>query len=159
MTHLFGDKPRDSFFALGLLVFTLAYLVLDYTYRPALRTVPAIVAWIVIVLLVLDLASRMETPLGRALRRHVSAAAPQTPYPVMRQITAVLWIAGFAGALVATGVMYAVPLFVFAFMRFRGRRPLWASLLGGAGVALFVWLLFVLLLRLELYPGLVFGGA
>lgn len=159
MRRLFGTGARDSFFALGLLIFTLAYLALDYTYRPALRTVPAIVAWIVIVLLVLDLASRTETPLGRALRRHISAAAPQTPYPVMRQITAVLWIAGFAAALVAIGVMFAVPLFVFAFMRFRGGRPVWASLLGGVGVALFVWLLFVLLLRLELHPGLVFGGA
>ncbi len=159
MTRLSSAKARDSFFALGLLVFTVAYLALDYTYKPALRAVPAAVAWLVLALLVLDIASRTETPFGRVLRRSIGPALPQTPYPIARQISAILWVAGFAAALVLVGVVFAVPLFVFAFMRLRGERPIWASLLGGGGVALFVWLLFVLLLRLELYPGLVFGGA
>jgi Tripartite tricarboxylate transporter TctB family len=159
MKRVSAALARRSAFALGLLVFTLAYLTLDYTYGPALRTVPALVGWIMVILLLLDLASQTQTALGRALRSQLSAAPPQVSYPLARQTAAILWVAGFAAALVLIGVLLAVPLFVFAFMRWRGRRPVWASLLGSGGVALFVWLLFVLLLRLELYPGLVFGGA
>jgi hypothetical protein len=69
-----------------------------------------------------------------------------------------LWIAGFALALVEIGIVYAVPLFVVAFMRVQGQRPLWASVLGGAGVMLVVWLLFSVLLRLPLYGGALFGS-
>lgn len=159
MKRFFAARGGDPLFAAGLLIIAVAYLALAYTYKPALRAVPAIVAWILVVLLMLDLASRTETRLGHALRRRVNPAAERPPYSATRQLEAILWIAGFAAALILIGVLYAVPLFVFTFMRFRGHRPIWASLLGGGAVLSFIWLLFVLLLRLPLYPGLIFGGA
>lgn len=149
----------DVLFAAALLLGTIAYLALAYSYRPALRAVPAAVAWIMAAFLVIDLVSHTDTPLGRALRQRVNPPAERPFYSAWRQLEAMLWVAGFAAALILLGVLYAVPLFVFAFMRIRGRRPVLAALIGGAAVTGFVWLLFAQLLRLALYPGLLFGGS
>jgi Tripartite tricarboxylate transporter TctB family len=149
----------DVVFAVALLLGTIAYLALAYTYRPALRAVPAAVAWIMAAFLVIDLASHTDTALGRALRQRVNPLAERAFYSAWRQLEAMLWVAGFAVALILLGVLYAVPLFVLAFMRLRGRRPIWVSLLGAGAVTAFVWLLFAQLLRLALYPGLLFGGS
>jgi Tripartite tricarboxylate transporter TctB family len=149
----------DILFALALLVISVAYLAIAYHYKPALRAVPAAVASIMVALLAIDLLSRRESTLGRILRQRLNPASERPFYSAARQIEAILWVLGFAVLLVAIGVLYAVPIFVFAFMRFRGHRPIWASLLGGAAVTLFLWLLFAALLHLELYPGLLFGGA
>ncbi len=35
-------------------------------------------------------------------------------YPLLKQFGAVLWVAGFAAALVLIGILYAVPLYVFS---------------------------------------------
>jgi hypothetical protein len=50
------------------------------------------------------------------------------------------------------------PLYVFAATRWRGGRPYWVCLLSAAGTLARIWFLFGWLLRLELYPGLLFGG-
>ena len=149
----------DIVFALALLVITIAYLAVSYRYKPALRAVPAAVAWIMIVLLAIDLLSRQESPLGLMLRQRLNPASERPFYSAARQIEAILWVLGFAALLVAIGVLSAVPLFVFAFMRFRGHRPIWISAFGSGAVTLFLWLLFAQLLHLALYPGLLFGGA
>ena len=158
MKRLFAPGRGDYFFVLGMLVFALLYLALGLSYKPALREVPVPVACIVIALLVLDLVSRTETALGAALRRRLNPIPARPAYPATRQIEAVLWVAGFALLLVLLGILAAVPVFVFAFMRWRGKRGLIASFLAAGGATLFIWLLFALLLRLTLYPGLVFQG-
>jgi hypothetical protein len=159
MKRAFLVGRGDVLFILALLLVTLAYLGLAYSYKPALRAVPAAVASVMVVFLAIDLVSHLDTPLGRALRQRLNPAAERPAYAALRQIEAILWVAGFAALLIVIGVLYAVPAFVFAFMRFRGRRPVWASLVGGAAVTGFLWLLFSALLHLALYPGLLFGGA
>jgi hypothetical protein len=148
----------DRLFALALLIITAAYLAIDYRYKPALRAVPAAVAWVMLLLLAIDLASHLDTSFGRVLRARLNPPSERPAYSALRQLEAVLWVAGFALLLILIGVLYGVPIFVFAFMRLRGKRPIWQSLLGGAAVTGFLWLLFAALLRLTLYPGIVFGG-
>lgn len=151
--------------ALALWVITAGYLVTAYGYGPDSRLMPVLVAWAMLALLALDLASRTGTRVGRALTRWLNPAADSARdataarYPLSKQVAAVLWLAGFAATLVLVGVLYAVPLYVFGSMRLRGRRSYLMSLAGGAGATLFVWLLFAVVLRIELYPGLLFGGA
>jgi hypothetical protein len=148
----------DSMVALAIIVFTIAYLAIDYGYKPALRNVPALVGWITLVLATLDLASHSDNAVGQFLQRRLNPPVERVAYPLGRQLAAMGWVAGFAFALVEIGVVYAVPLFVVAFMRLQGQRPLWVSVIGGAGVMLVVWLLFSVLLRLPLYGGALFGG-
>ena len=148
----------DQLFPAVLLIFAALYLALDLTYKPNLRAAPGMVATIIILLLVIDVLSRLDTPLGRALRARLNPPAEHAFHPAARELEAMLWVASFAAALMVLGILFGVPVFVFAFMRLRGRRPIWAALAGSAAMMLFIWLLFAQLLRLELYPGLIVGG-
>ncbi len=146
--------------ALGTLALTVWYLALAYHYKPEVQAFPAGVAWVMVVLLLLDLASRTPTPLGRALTRWLNPATTVADKRALwPQLAAVLWVAGFAALLVVVGILSAVPLFVFSALRWRARRGIGPCILGAAGVTFFIWLLFSVLLRLSLYPGLLFGGA
>jgi hypothetical protein len=47
---------------------------------------------------------------------------------------------------------------VFSSLYFRGRRPLWLAAGVASGATAMIWLLFVAVLGLELYPGILFSG-
>jgi hypothetical protein len=151
--------------AAALWVVTAIYLAIAYRYKPMVRAFPAGVAWIMLVLLSLDLASRSETRLGAAIMRWLNPAAvrPEPTPPqsdtTRRQVSAILWLAGFTGLLLLVGILAAVPIYVCAALRWRAQQSYGACLAGAAGATLFIWLLFSVLLRIGLYPGLVFGGA
>jgi len=113
---------------------------------------------------ILDLVSRTRTAAGMALMHWLNPAGDPDKmrdhkrYPALKQIGAVLWIAGFAAAMVLIGILYAVPLYVFSSLYFRGRRPLWLAAGVASGATAMIWLLFVAVLGLELYPGVLFSG-
>lgn len=164
MRRVLGTPVGAYLPALGLLVISAAYLAIALSYRPEVRAFPAAVAWIMLVLLSLDLVSRTETRIGRAVLRWLnpvisSIKRDATSVTPARQFAAIAWLAFLAAGLMLIGVLYAVPLYVFAALRWHGRRSLFACLLGAGGVTLFIWLMFAGLLRLTLYPGLLFGGA
>ena len=148
----------DCLPALGLLAWTLAYLAVGYGYAPAVRAFPVGVAWIMLALLALDLAARTEMRFGQAVQRWLNpaaASAARTGNPT----AAILWLVGFAALLVLVGILAAVPIFVFASLRWRGRRAIATCALAAAAATLFIWFMFSVLLRLGLYPGLLFGGS
>jgi hypothetical protein len=163
--QVFGTPVTDYMPAMGLLVLTIAYLATAYNYSPDARAVPAGVAWVMLVLVILDLVSRTRTQIGTTLMHWLNPAGDPDKmkehkrYPALKQIGAVLWIAGFAAAMVFIGILYAVPLYVFASLYFRGRRPLLLAAGVSAAATVAIWLLFVAVLGLELYPGMLFGGA
>ena len=165
MKRVLGTPTLDYLPALGLLVVTVAYVAQAYTYAPESRLVPAGVAWAMIALLALDLAARSRTRLGGAVNRWLNSAAMSRgapkdgdARPLGRQIAAVLWVAGFTLALALIGILAAVPLYVFASLRLRGGRPFGLCLAVSAGTALLIWLLFAVVLRIDLYPGLLATG-
>jgi Tripartite tricarboxylate transporter TctB family len=163
--HLFGTPVTDYMPAAGLFVVTILYLATAYRYSPDARAVPAGVAWVTLVLATLDILSRTRTHFGMALMHWLNPAGDADKmkehkrYPALSQIGAVLWIAGFAAAMVFIGILYAVPLYVFASLFFRGRRSLLLAAGVSAAATAMIWLLFVMVLGLELYPGMLFGGA
>ena len=165
MKRVFGTPVTDYLPALGLLLLTSVYLATAYRYSPDARAVPAGVAWVMLVLLILDLASRTRTRAGIALMHWLNPAGDAEKqeavkrYPIGRQILAVLWVAGFAAAMVLIGILYAVPLYVFSSLHFQGRRPFIVCIGASAAATAMIWLLFVFVLRLELYRGILFGGA
>jgi hypothetical protein len=118
---------------------------------------------VLIGLIGLDLVSRTRTALGLTLMRALNPAAdPEKAekhphYALSKQWIAVAWLAGFSALLVVIGILYAVPIYVFASLRVRGKRPLLTCLITTAAATLFVYLLFVQLLAIELYPGMLFA--
>ena len=126
-----GTPVTDYLPALGLLVLTAGYLATAYQYSPDARAVPA------------------GDPGKMADRKH---------YTALKQIGAVAWVFSFALAMLFIGILYAVPLYVFASLFLRGRRSLLLSAGTAALATAMIWILFAAILRLELYPGMLFGG-
>lgn len=144
-----------------MLALTIGYLTIAYTYTAQARLFPVPVGWLMLALLALDLVSRTKTPIGDTLTRLLNPAAEvegaELRFPVLRQLSALFWIAFFTAALVLIGIMYAVPLYVFGSMRFHGRKSYLTSLVTAACVTVFTWLLFAFALQVELYPGALFS--
>ncbi len=165
MKRVLGTPVTDYMPAMGLLAITAVYLVTAYQYSPDARAVPAGVAWVMLVLVSLDLVSRSRTKIGAALMHWLNPAGDADKldavkrYPVLKQLAAVAWIAGFAAAMLLIGILYAVPLYVFSSLLIQGRRPLLVCIGFAAAATLMIWLLFDVVLSLELYPGILFGGA
>jgi len=127
--------------AAGLAIFTAIFLATAYRYPPQARAFPVAVASVTLFLVALDLVFRTDTKAGAATGG---------------QFRAVAWLSVFALMLVLIGILYAVPLYVVASLRFRGNRSWFTSLWIAAIVTAGIWLLFAVVLRLDLYPGYFF---
>lgn len=162
MKRLFGTPLADYLPALGLFTIAVAYLATAYSYMPQARAFPAAVAWATIVIVVVDFVSRTQTPAGQTLTRLFNPSAlphqadHRQQYPAMKQALAVLSVFGFVLLIVLVGFVYAVPVYVFASMYLRGRRPLLLCFIVSAAVTIFIWALFEQFLKIELYPGMLF---
>src|SRR5580658_6199149 len=107
--------------AAGLAIFTAIFLAVAYGYVSQARTFPVAVAWVTLFLVALDIISRSDTRAGTAVGRWLNpSAAEDDSRPLGGQFGAVIWLAVFALMLVLIGILYAVPLYVFASLRFRG---------------------------------------
>jgi Tripartite tricarboxylate transporter TctB family len=165
VARVFGTEIKEYLPAAGAAVIAVVYLGAASQYPPEARAAPLLIGWAVLGLALLDIASRTGTGLGRVLSgwlnpvtarpRHGPGVEPQ---PAGRQIMAVAWIAGFVAAFALIGAALAIPIYVFAATRWRGGRPFAVCLLSAACTLAGIWFLFAWLLRLELYPGLLFGG-
>jgi Tripartite tricarboxylate transporter TctB family len=163
--RVLGTPALDYAPAFAATIVAAIYLAAASGYSPDARAAPLLIGWAVVALAALDFISRTQTTLGRTLMRWLNpvAARPRTghghaAYPVMRQIVAIAWIAGFVVTFALIGALYAIPLYVVAATRWRGGRPWLVCVISAACTLAGVWLLFSRLLRLELYPGLLFGG-
>ena len=165
MKRVLGTPIIDYMPATGLIAVTAVYLAAAYRYSADARAVPAGVAWVMLVLASLDLTSRTRTKVGLLLMHWLNPAGESNveagviKYPVAKQLIAVAWIAGFAAAMVLIGILYAVPTYVFSSLLIQGRRPFIVCAGVSALTTAMIWLLFAIVLRLELYPGILFGGA
>jgi hypothetical protein len=128
--------------SVGLAILTVVFLATAYRYPPQARAFPVAVAWVMLFLIAIDIFSRKT--------------AEDNP-PAARQLRAVTWLAVFVLALVLIGILYTVPLFIAASLRFRGHRSWITSLLTAAITTSGIWLLFAVVLRLDLYPGYFFA--
>lgn len=165
MARVLGTELSDYMPAAAAAAVAAVYLGTAYQYSPEARATPLLIGWTVVALAGLDIASRTQTRLGRALAGWLNPGARprhgagHAEYPVSRQIMAMVWIAGFLAGFALIGATYAIPLYIFAATRWRGGRPYWVCLVSAACTLAGIWFLFGWLLRLELYPGLLFGGS
>ncbi len=166
MARLFGTELSDYAPAAAAAAVAAAYLGAAYQYSPEARATPLLIGWTVVALAGLDIASRTQTRVGRTLAGWLNPVttrprhgAGHGQYPIVKQIMAIVWIAGFLAAFALIGAAYAIPLYVFAATRRRGGRPYAVCLISAAATLAGIWFLFGWLLHLELYPGLLFSGS
>ncbi len=159
MKKILGSPLLEYLPALGFLLFTVIYLGLAYSYEADARAFPSGVAWVMLVLTLLDLVSRSKTGVGATILRLLNPAG-QDEDPARgievhpkKQIIAILWIFGFAILLYLIGILYAVPVYAFVSMRFRSKVSYFLSISVAALITLTIWLLFGVALRINLYQG------
>ena len=151
--------------ALAVLAIGIGFLAWAKTYPPEAAAVPVLVAWLTIVLALIDAGARTETALGRALRRVVSAeqviewkAEGEREAGAARVAWSIFWVLAYLAAVALAGFLLATPLYIFLYMKLHGRRSALTGVLTALGTTLGVWLTFELAFRYPLYPGLLFGG-
>lgn len=151
--------------ALAVLAIGIGFLAWAQTYPPKAAAVPTLVAWLTIALGLIDVAARTETALGRALRRMVNAqhviewkAEGDAQASARRVVSSVFWVLGYLAGVALAGFLAATPLYIFLYVKLHGRRSPHAGAAAAIGTTLGVWLVFQLLFRYPLYPGLLFGG-
>lgn len=161
MKTLFGAPIGEYLFPALIWLLALGFLLLAFSFSPLSREVPVLVGWLTLGLTTVDLFSRTRTPVAEALVRLLNpdVRAPEGKAASRPRLAmAVGGIVGFVAALVLFGVLAAVPVFLFAALFWGGKRRLATSAIMVALVTAFIWGLFAGLLRLELFPGLLFGG-
>jgi Tripartite tricarboxylate transporter TctB family len=158
-------RQREFWAAILVLALSIGYLLWAKTYPPAAGAVPVLVAWATIVLSIIDAVSQFETPLGRWVRRLVTAERivewkmeGDEDAPLTRILLAVAWISGYLAALFLIGFIIATPVYILSYMLIHGGRSLRDSALAAAAITLTIWLVFVVLFNYPLYPGVLFGG-
>jgi hypothetical protein len=162
MKTIYGAPLVQYLPSLGFLAFTLVYLAMVYGYEADARAFPSGVAWVMLVLVLLDLVSRSKTAIGGTILRLLNPASedegPARGVAVapVRQLYAILWMFGFAVALFVIGVLPSIPIYVFAFMRLRSGLTLILSITVAALTTVAIWLVFGLGLRIDFYQGLFF---
>jgi hypothetical protein len=151
--------------ALAVLAIGVGFLLWAKSYPPKAAEVPTLVAWVTIVLALVDAAARTETSLGRVLRRMVNAehviewqAEGEREAGSRRAAWSILWVLAYLAAVALAGFLAATPVYILLYMRLHGARSWLAAAATAIGTVLAVWLVFELAFRYPLYPGLLFGG-
>jgi len=73
---------------------------------------------------------------------------------VLPYVLEAAWMIGFALAIYVLGFMIAIPLYICAYMKSHGTR--WSvSIMTGGGMAAFCYIIFVLILEMKLYSGII----
>jgi len=154
MKNFFGRPVTDYLLSAGLAASAAAFLATAWGYAPDARAFPAAVASLLLTLCALDLAGLTDTAAGKIIRKSLNPTIKEPAgAELSTQAAAVLSLAALVAALVLLGIEIAVPLYLITSLRFRARRP-WASCFAiAAGVSAAMWLLFVAVLRLDLYRG------
>jgi hypothetical protein len=144
-------------------LFAAGFLVMTYPLPEAARSTPLLVGWVTLGLATIDLLSRTGGAFGEGLMRAVNPAGLKerqdtTPHDRRALISGLCLIGALVVSFIFLGVLPTTALIVFGALMSAYRTQIVMNAVIAAGATLGVWLLFSALLRLQLYPGLAFGG-
>ncbi len=161
MNILAPEKRGALYFALGLFALTVVFIYLSYDYAPGVRLFPLMVGYTSLILCALDLIGLTETGLGRSIDAAFSGKAgeetgkaPKIAPKLSRQLIAMAWMVGLTIGIYIVGFMVMVPVYVFSSMLFQGKKSVKACAYGAVSATVFIWVMFELLLKYELYRGI-----
>ncbi|MHA6344366.1 tripartite tricarboxylate transporter TctB family protein [Roseivivax sp. CAU 1761] len=140
-----------------LLAVSLGYVAWAQKYGAVPRLMPTLVGGATAALAVLDLLSRFDSRLGRALRLALGADFRNREMShdpaIGREAAMIGWMLAALASIWLIGLLPTVPLFITAYMRLWGRLPLSMAALSGVAVLGFVVVVFEVLLDYALYRG------
>lgn len=156
------ETRRNLYVSVVILAAMIGFLVWSYAYDPGSRLVPVVVGWAGIVLCLLDLVAHLDHPIGRMVGTVLSGTAHrdedvhETARRFGRELIACLWMVAALAGVVLFGFLLTTPVYVFAYMLWHGRRTVRQAGITAVVTTLFIWIVFELLLRYELFRGVLF---
>lgn len=153
MTGIPPGSTRRCLFPGVVWLLALGFLIEAQSFSPAARAVPRLFGWTTLVLASIDVISRM-----RLRSPDTAAVNTEARVPPARAAVAVGGIVLLVSGMTLVGILPTVPVFILIALRWGGGRSLATSLLVAVVLTGLLWGTFGRLLRLELYPGLLFGG-
>ncbi|KMK65037.1 tripartite tricarboxylate transporter TctB family protein [Puniceibacterium sp. IMCC21224] len=140
----------------------LGYTIWAQDYGKVARLMPTVVGAVTILLCLLDMVSRLDNRVGRALQIGLGADfnnREMTHDPTVRsELMQIGWMIGCIVAFLLIGILPTIPLFITGYMILRGKQPWLASLISGLVVLGFVVVVFEILLDYRLYRGVLLGA-
>ena len=162
------NTPSSRFWQLlppvVMLVFSVVFLGWSYSYGERAQQMPVLVGWVMLLLCALDVIASTGTHAGDMVRAFFSGTLigekPETAAakPVGRTLIAILWPTAFVFLVALFGFIPVIPVYAFLFVVVQGRRGLRQGLISAAVTTAFTYVVFELLLRYEVYRGLVFSS-
>ncbi len=156
---------RDFAASMVVLAIGIGFLLWARTYERSAAEVPILVAWMTIVLALIDATAQTETRLGRMIRRLVAAenvvewkSEGDAEAPTSRINSAVFWILAYVGGVFLVGFLLMTPIYVFLYMKLHGGEPLLASAITAVLTAIGIYVAFEVLFEYPLYSGILFGA-
>jgi hypothetical protein len=152
------DKHNALYFAFGIMAFMIFFLHETYELKGKERTFPLIIGYAGVVLSVLDIASVTDTAIGRFVTRAFGAMLDPDeikPRRVGRELTVFAIMSLGVLSIWLFGFLIASPIFVFLWVLIGGGKSLKLSLYVGFATLVFIYGLFELILKYELFPGIV----
>ena len=139
--------------AFVLLALAIGVLNNSYTFAHTSGLYPRMVGWIFVGLTAIEVLAQLR----RVHARQQGAGGASGKTQTVAEVKAFAWLGSLLLSLYLLGFLISTPLYVFAYIRFSGRRRTATSVLIAAGVTAFVYLLFVRLLAYKLYAGVLLG--
>ena len=149
-----------AYFLILLLVIAVVALAYGSSF-PTMKSklVPIISAGVILILGLVEL--RKELLSVAKDKKEATAEAENaevgTEYELRRYLQMGGWMVALAAGIYVLGFLIAVPLFIITYLKLNNRG--WLISIGVAGaMEAFIYGVFVFGLRIDLYPGVIFGG-
>jgi len=155
MTASLRGLGKRCFFPGIVWLLALGFLLEAHTFSPAAAAVPLLIGWTTLVLTSIDLFTRIREP-SKVADADVTDTEP--PVPATRVVIAVSGAVLLVAGMTLVGILPTVPVFILIALRWGGGRSLTTSVVTALILTGLLWGTFGALMRLDLYPGLFFGG-
>ena len=148
-------QTGTAYFLMVIFIMVLVFLMYSLTYE-GFRTkfMPVLVSAMTLVLTVVALIQEFREAAKTVTKQEEEGGPKKTDVPFSKFLHAFGWIVLLVVGVYVLGFYISIPLWMFFYLWKQGHRW-WTAMLQGAGGALIVYLVFVLLLEIHFYPGLI----
>ncbi len=162
LDKLVSPEHRGTFgFAIVVLAFMSYFIFESYAYKPAIRLFPLLVGFAGVALCILDIFSNTNTAFGRIINTVFGTELTkpdgnEAPRKIAKELIIFAWMSGLVLGIYVVGFLVMTIVFVFLWMWVQGGRTIMSSLYTSVATFAFIYLLFSVILRYELYVGILF---
>jgi preprotein translocase subunit SecG len=146
-----------AYFLMAIFIVLVVFLMVSLTYdQYKTKFMPVLVSAITLILTVVALIQEFKGA-GKTdskEKQEEEIKHKRANVPLSRFLNAFGWFLSLIIGVYVFGFFMAIPLWIFVYLWRHGHRW-WSALLQGAGAVLVVYLVFVVLLQVDFYPGLI----